>query len=63
MLKIDFQIYITHLISPMLEARFNNIVELIPSYERKFSDPNDRGFLASCSALSFTLNHDDKFRN
>lgn len=47
----------------MLEARFNNIVELIPSYERKFSDPNDRGFLASCSALSFTLNHDDKFRN
>lgn len=66
---------IVQLAYSVLEARFNNKVEispvdeLIPKYEGKFSDPNDwidptdREFMALCSASPCTLTRACKFRN
>lgn len=66
---------IVQLAYSVLEARFINkveidpVVELIPKYEEKFSDPNDwsdptdREFMSLCSASPCTHTRACKFRN
>ena len=65
---------LVRLVYSVLEARFNNkveidpIVDLIPKYIEIFtnssdwSNPTEQEFMALCSAIKFTLSSTDKFR-